>query len=61
MRRREFIIGATTAIWPVAARAQQSGKPVIGELSSFSANARFDAGFRAGSGNLNRAISGVSA
>jgi putative tryptophan/tyrosine transport system substrate-binding protein len=50
MRRRDFITGiAGSAIgWPAAARAQQSGIPVIGMLSSFSANARFNAGFKQG-------------
>jgi putative tryptophan/tyrosine transport system substrate-binding protein len=52
VKRREFIarLGGAAAAWPLGARAQQKGMPVVGYLNSLgqAVSVHFDAAFRRG-------------
>src|SRR6516162_10113028 len=52
MRRRDFVkvIGALSAVWPLAARAQQPAMPIVAFLSGGSADAFHDSAAAFGEG-----------
>jgi putative ABC transport system substrate-binding protein len=52
MRRRDFIAGLGAALWPVAARTQQAGMPVVGLLAGVS----FDGPYAVAIGAIRQAL-----